>query len=114
MRLKGKFYKTAIRPAMLYGTECWAVKKQYVRKMNVAKMRMLRWSKMIEIASIEEKIRENQLRWFGHIQSKPINVPIRKSEAIHIEGNVRGRGRPKLTWVEIIKKYFVWLWLLLE
>ena len=42
LRLKGKFYKTAIRPAMLYGTECWAVKKQYVSKMNVAEMRMLR------------------------------------------------------------------------
>ena len=27
LRLKGKFYKTTIRPAMLYGTECWAVKK---------------------------------------------------------------------------------------
>ena len=42
LRLKGKFYKMAIRPAMLYGTECWAVKKQYVNKMNVAEMRMLR------------------------------------------------------------------------
>ncbi|XP_050503585.1 uncharacterized protein LOC126882654 [Diabrotica virgifera virgifera] len=28
MKLKGKFYKTAIRPAMMYGTECWAVKKK--------------------------------------------------------------------------------------
>ena len=24
------------------------------------------------------------------------------------EGNARGRGRPKLTWVEIIKKDLVW------
>ncbi|GMP79314.1 hypothetical protein CsSME_00034912 [Camellia sinensis var. sinensis] len=29
-RLKGKFYRTAIRPAMLYETECWATKKQHV------------------------------------------------------------------------------------
>ena len=28
---------------MLYGTERWVVKKQYVSKMNVAEMRMLRW-----------------------------------------------------------------------
>ncbi|KAM1827078.1 hypothetical protein ACFX13_026354 [Malus domestica] len=26
LKLKGKFYRTTIRPAMLYGTECWAVK----------------------------------------------------------------------------------------
>ena len=38
-RLKGKFYRTAIRPAMLYGTECWATKKQYVDKMSVSEMR---------------------------------------------------------------------------
>ncbi|KAM1125270.1 hypothetical protein ACFX14_040642 [Malus domestica] len=43
LKLKGKFYRTAIRSAMLYGTECWVVKHQHVHKMGVAKMRMLRW-----------------------------------------------------------------------
>ena len=91
--------------------------------MNVVEMRMLRWMcgktrrdkirnelicKMIEVAPIEEKMRENRLRWFGHIQRRPINVPVRKSDVIHIEGNDRGRGRPKLTWIEIIKKDLVW------
>ena len=76
MRLNVKFYKTAIRPTILYGTECWAIKKQYVSKMNIAKMRMLRWMcgktmrdkirnewicKMMEIAPIEEKMREKRL-----------------------------------------------------
>ena len=27
LRLKEKFYKMAIRPAILYGTKCWVVKK---------------------------------------------------------------------------------------
>ena len=27
LRLNEKFYKIAIRPAMLYGTECWTVNK---------------------------------------------------------------------------------------
>ena len=26
------FFKNAIQPATLYGTECWAVKKQYIHK----------------------------------------------------------------------------------
>ena len=48
-------------------------------------MRMLRWMcgktmrdkvrnkqirKIIEVAPIEEKMRENRLRWFGHIQKR--------------------------------------------
>ena len=64
--------------------------------------------KIIEVAPIEEKMRENRLRWFGHIQRRPTNAPVRKSDAIHIEGNARGRERPKLTCVEIIKKDLVW------
>ena len=46
--------------------------------------------KMIEVAPIEEKMRENLLQWFGHIQRRPTNAPIRKSDAIHIEDNARG------------------------
>ena len=43
LKLKGKFYRTAVRPAMLYGTECWAVKSQHESKVSVAEMKMLRW-----------------------------------------------------------------------
>lgn len=43
LKLKGKFYRTAVRPAMMYGTECWAVKGQHENKLNVTEMRMLRW-----------------------------------------------------------------------
>ncbi|KAL5154055.1 hypothetical protein HKD37_19G053494 [Glycine soja] len=42
IKLKGKFYRTAVRPAILYGTECWAVKSQHENKVGVAEMRMLR------------------------------------------------------------------------
>ncbi|XP_070024870.1 uncharacterized protein [Nicotiana sylvestris] len=43
LKLKGKFYRAVIRPAMLYGDECWSVKNSHIQKMKVAKMRMLRW-----------------------------------------------------------------------
>jgi hypothetical protein len=26
-KLKGKFYRTEIRPAILYGAECWSTKR---------------------------------------------------------------------------------------
>ena len=41
-KLKDKFYRTAIRQAMLYGAECWPTKRRYVQQLSVAEMRMLR------------------------------------------------------------------------
>ena len=40
-KLKGKFYRTAIRPAMLYGAECWPIKIRHVQQLSVAEMHML-------------------------------------------------------------------------
>ncbi|KAL6521569.1 hypothetical protein OROGR_018138 [Orobanche gracilis] len=95
-RLKGKFYRTAIRPALLYGTECWAVKQCHVQKMNVAEMRMLRWMcghtkkdrlrnevirEKVRVASIEDKMMENRLRWFGHVRRRPVDAPVRRLES---------------------------------
>ncbi|KAI8572445.1 hypothetical protein RHMOL_Rhmol01G0199200 [Rhododendron molle] len=76
-KLKEKFYEIAIRPAVLYETECWTIKKQQVNKMIVAEIRMLMWMfgktrrdkirneiirEMVRVAPIEEKLRENRLR----------------------------------------------------
>ncbi|VFR01015.1 unnamed protein product [Cuscuta campestris] len=37
-KMKGKFYRSVVRPAMLYGEECWAVKKTHVRRLHAAEM----------------------------------------------------------------------------
>ena len=49
-------------------------------------------------------MRESRLRWFGNVQRSASNEPVRKSESIHVEGTKKGRGRPKITLVEVIKK----------
>ena len=82
LSLKGKFYRTVVRPSLLYGTECWTIKKQHTQKISVAEMRMLRWMcgktrmdkvrnedirSLVGVAPIEDKMREHRLRWFGHI-----------------------------------------------
>ena len=41
--LKGKVYRTVVRPAVLYGSECWPVKKTQIQRLMVAEMRMVRW-----------------------------------------------------------------------
>ena len=43
LRVKGKVYKTVVRPGMMYGAETWAVKRAQEKKLDVAEMRMLRW-----------------------------------------------------------------------
>ena len=47
LRVKGKVYKTVVRPAMMYGADTWAVKKAQEKKLDVAEMRMFKmdeWS----------------------------------------------------------------------
>ena len=118
-KLKGKFYRTAIRPATLYGAECWPTKRRHVQQISVAEMRMLRWicghtrrdrvrnddiRDRLGVAPIEEKLVQYRLRWFGHVQRRPQEAPVR-SRILSQDSNVkRGRGRPKLTWVETIKE----------
>lgn len=47
LKLKEKFDRIAVRPEMLYGTKCWAVKNRHENKLSVREReretRMLRW-----------------------------------------------------------------------
>ncbi|GER31105.1 calcium-transporting ATPase 3 family protein [Striga asiatica] len=118
-RLKGKFYRTAIRTAMLYGAECWPTKRQHVQQLSVAEMRMLRWfcghtirdriqnediRDRVGVAPIEEKLVQHRLRWFGHVQRRPPDAPVRRGVLQRVEDVKRGRGRPKFTWEESVKR----------
>ncbi|KAF3613185.1 hypothetical protein FXO38_36393 [Capsicum annuum] len=41
-KLKGKFYRVVVHPALLNEAECWPVKNSHIQKLKVAEMRMLR------------------------------------------------------------------------
>ncbi|KAG5627424.1 hypothetical protein H5410_012642 [Solanum commersonii] len=107
-RLKGKFYRVVVRPALLYGAKCWSVKNAYVQKMHVAEMRMLRWMcghtrsdkirnevirEKVGVASVVDKLRKARLRWFGHVKRASLRCPSEEVE-----------GRPKKYWGEVIKQ----------
>ncbi|KAG5614626.1 hypothetical protein H5410_014450 [Solanum commersonii] len=118
-RLKGKFYRVVVRPALLYGAECWPVKNAHVQKMHVAEMRMLRWMcghtrsdkirnevirEKVGVTSVVDKLREVRLKWFGHVKRRGTDAPVRRCEGLVVEGTRRGRGRPKKYWGEVIRQ----------
>nr|GEW31881.1 retrovirus-related Pol polyprotein LINE-1 [Tanacetum cinerariifolium] len=107
----------AIRPAMLYGSECWPITKAQANMMEVAELRMLRWTcgrtmvdmipngvfkAVLEVDFIIDKMREGRLRWFGHVKRRPQTAPVKRVEALLVDG-VRRMGRPKLIWEDRLK-----------
>ncbi|XP_052113453.1 urease accessory protein D isoform X2 [Arachis duranensis] len=107
------------KPAMLYGTECWAAKGEHKNKLSVTEIKMLRWMsghmrldrirnddirERVGVASILEKIVESRLRWFGHVRRRPTEHPVRKVDEMEDGQGVKGRGRPKKTIHEVVKR----------
>ena len=84
-RVKGKVYRVAVRPAMLYGLETAALTKRQEAEMEVAELKMLRFSLGVtrmdkigneyirgttQVGRFGEKTRESKLRWYGHVLRK--------------------------------------------
>ena len=119
VRLKGKVYRMVVKPAVLYGAECWPMKKTQVQKLMVAEIRMIRWicgyTKMdkisngvirdlVKVAPIEDKMRETRLRLFGHVKRKSVYAPVGRFEMINIPEGKRERGQPNKSLDKVIRE----------
>jgi hypothetical protein len=75
-------------------------------------MRMLRWiyghtrrdrirndniRERLGVVPVEEKLVQHRLRWFGHMQQRPADAPIRNKVIRRTSNKKRDRGRPNLT-----------------
>ncbi|KAK3507291.1 hypothetical protein QTP70_013548 [Hemibagrus guttatus] len=84
-RIKGKVYRTVVRPAMLYGLETVSLRKTQESELEVAELKMLRFSLGVtrldrirneyirgtaHVGRLGDKVREARLRWFGHVQRR--------------------------------------------
>ena len=113
---KGRVYNTCVRSALLYASETWAMSAACLNRLRRNDRAMIRWmcgvSTEDEISSsallermklddLEDVLRTRRMRWFGHVErsegwiSKVLNVD---------PGGRRGRGRPRKTWQEDVRK----------
>ena len=121
IKLKSRIYRTVVRPVALYGAQTWPVTKKVEQKMSVAEMKMSRWSlgvtrldkipnteirKKMGIAPIADKMRESRLRWYGHVQRQDPEQVAKTAWELEIDG-VRPRGRPKMRYIDTVKKDMV-------
>ncbi|KAK3544182.1 hypothetical protein QTP86_006029 [Hemibagrus guttatus] len=90
-RIKGKVYRTVVRPAMLYGLEIVSPRKRQESELEVAELKMLRFSLGVtrldrirneyirgtaHVGRLGDKVREARLRWFGHVQRRERNFKL--------------------------------------
>ncbi|KAK3520148.1 hypothetical protein QTP70_016255 [Hemibagrus guttatus] len=88
-RIKGKVYRTVVRAAMLYGLETVSLRKRQESELEVAELKMLRFSLgvtrldrirneyirgTVHVGRLGDKVREARLRWFGHVQRRESNI----------------------------------------
>jgi hypothetical protein len=65
---------------------------------------MLDICERLGVALVEEKLMQHRLRWFGHIQRRPAEAPIRNGVIRRTGNEKRGRGRSNMTWEESVKR----------
>ena len=59
------------------------------------------------MAFINKKMGGSHVKWFGHMQSRAINAPIKKSEFDSSQWNEKGRGSPKIILIKLVKEHLL-------
>ena len=85
VKIKGKVYRTVVRPALMYGAETWALKKAQGKNLEVAEMRMLRWMCGVtkldkirnerirgttKVGEIAKKVQERRIEWYRNVMRR--------------------------------------------
>ena len=112
--MKGKVYNTLVRPAMTYGLETVALTKRQAAELEVAEMKMLRFSLGVtrldkiknevirgtaHVQRLGDRLREARLRWYGHVQRRDEEYIGKRMLEMQLPGN-RRRGRPRRRFMD--------------
>jgi hypothetical protein len=118
LKTRGVLYRACVRSVMMYGGECWPVKKEDEDTLMRAERRMIRLMCGVNLSNrvnskelqermglkegIVEEIGKARLRWFGHVWRREGGDGIRRALEFKLEGKA-GRGRPRRTWLEVVR-----------
>ena len=117
-RVKEKMYSSVVRLAIMYRLETVAVKKKQVKEMEVAEMKMLRFAmgvtrkdkirnehirSTVKVERLGMKMREDRLRWYGHVMRRDQEYVGRKMMEMELPGKKK-KGRPKRRFLYVVKE----------
>ncbi|XP_062597058.1 uncharacterized protein LOC134258511 [Saccostrea cucullata] len=129
-RTKLRIYNSNVKSILLYGSECWKLRKDLARKLRVFVNRCLRtifkirWPKIVSNNKLREmsgqedivvEIVRRKWRWVGHVLRKDRHNITRESIFWTADGNLREKGAGQkqhgvelkeigLTWKEVERK----------
>ncbi|KAK3549679.1 hypothetical protein QTP86_006865 [Hemibagrus guttatus] len=119
-RIKGKVYRTVVRPAMLYGLETVSLRKRQESELEVAELKMLRFSLGVtrldrirneyirgtaHVERLGDKVREARLRWFGHVQRRDTRaLKMKRGWVFQHDNDPKHTARATKEWLH--KKHF--------
>jgi len=117
--MKGVLYRSCVRTVLTYGSETWPLKKENEDALVRTERKMIRmmcgvtlrdkedsevlWKKVGLVDDILTVVRKSRLRWFGHVKRREQDQSIKRA-FMHVVDGASGRGRPRKTWYEVIRK----------
>ena len=120
INLKSKLITTYIEPIFLYNSETWTLTKTMENSIDAFQRTIIRryclnvkWPKTIRNETLHQKvkvtiwsrkIKERRLRWFSNVINLPEDVPAKVALKYGLSEYKRPRGKPKTTWISVIKK----------
>ena len=114
-RLKIQLFQATVESILLYGSETWTMNKSLVKRVDGCYTRMLRMALNIDwkarltnntvygkLPRVSTKIQERRMRLAGHVH-RHADLVANKVVLWEPSHGHRGRGRPPLTFVDIIR-----------
>src|SRR5260221_4747570 len=113
LTIKMKVFKAMVIPILMYGSECWTMRKQDEKRILVTEMSWLR--KILGVSRLQhirndeirertgmeitliDRIKARRLQWFGHVSRMDSNRIPYLSLNTKLKGT-RSRGRPRARW----------------